>query len=89
MYEFINMCLHLVTTYVYIYIARNHISIVYKYAYQQNIHDLVFAFNLKSISKGNGDARYTTSTKTWKTAVLDVDENGVAKIAKRKNYFKG
>ena len=57
-------------------------------ATRKNIHDLALAFNVKSLSKGNGDARYTTLTKTWKTGVLDVDENRVAKIARRKNYLR-
>jgi hypothetical protein len=57
-------------------------------ATRKNVHDLALAFNVKSISKGNGDARYTTLTKTWKTDVLDVDEGKVAKIARRKNYLR-
>jgi hypothetical protein len=54
-------------------------------ATRKNIHDLAVAFNMKSISKGHGDARYTTLTKT-KRSGLDVDENRVAKIVRRKNY---
>ena len=54
-------------------------------ATRKNIHDLALAFNMKSISKGRGDARYTTLTKTWKSG-LDVDEAKVAKIVRRKNF---
>ena len=42
----------------------------------------------KSISNGNGDARYTTFIKIWKTGVLDVDENRVLTISRRKNYLR-
>ena len=54
-------------------------------ATRKSIHDLALAFNMKSISKGHGDARYTTLTKT-KRSGLDVDENKVAKIVRRKNF---
>lgn len=54
-------------------------------ATRKNIHDLALAFNMKSISKGHGDARYTTLTKTWKSG-LDVNEAKVAKIVRRKNF---
>ena len=57
-------------------------------ATRKNIHELALAFNVKSISKGNGDARYTTLSKTWRTGVLDVDEGKVAKIARRKNHLR-
>ena len=57
-------------------------------ATRKNIHDLALAFNVKSISKGNGDARYTTLIKTWRTGILDVDEAKVAKIARRRNYLR-
>ena len=57
-------------------------------ATRKNIHDLASAFNVKSLSKGKGNARYTTLTKTGKTGMLDVDENRVAKIARRKNFLR-
>ena len=56
-------------------------------ATRKNIHDLALAFNMKSISKGKGDARYTTLTKTWRSG-LDVDENKVAKIVRRRNFSR-
>ncbi|KAG5643307.1 hypothetical protein DXG03_001191 [Asterophora parasitica] len=49
---------------------------------RKNIHELGLAFNLKSISKGKGDARYTTLTKTTRTGIF-VDEKKVAKIVRR------
>lgn len=51
---------------------------------RKNIHDLAQAFNMTSISKGHGDARYTTLTKTSRSG-FDVDENRVAKIVRRRN----
>ena len=54
---------------------------------RKNIHELALAFNMKSISKGHGDARYTTLTKTSRSG-LDVDEKKVAKIVRRKNYSR-
>jgi hypothetical protein len=56
-------------------------------ATRKNIHDLALAFNMKSISKGHGDARYTTLTKTSRSG-FDVDEKKVAKIVRRKNYSR-
>ena len=56
-------------------------------ATRKNIHELALAFNMKSVSKGHGDARYTTLTKT-KRSGLDVDENKVAKIVRRRNYSR-
>lgn len=49
---------------------------------RKNIHEMAIAFNLKSVSKGKGDARYTTLTKTTRTGIL-VNEAKVAKIARR------
>lgn len=51
-------------------------------ATRKNIHEMAIAFNLKSVSKGKGDARYTTLTKTTRTG-LGVNEGKVAKIARR------
>lgn len=51
---------------------------------RKNIHELALAFNMKSISKGKGDARYTTLTKTSRSG-FDVNEAKVAKIVRRKN----
>ncbi|KXN82020.1 G-patch and R3H domain-containing protein C30B4.02c [Leucoagaricus sp. SymC.cos] len=50
---------------------------------RKNIHELAAAFNLKSASKGQGRARYTTLTKTSKTGEGRVDEFKVGKIARR------
>jgi len=49
---------------------------------RKNIHEMALAFNLKSLSKGDGDARYTTLTKTTKTGAL-IDERNVEKIVRR------
>ncbi|KAJ7466888.1 hypothetical protein FB451DRAFT_1259422 [Mycena latifolia] len=49
---------------------------------RKNIHEMAIAFNLKSVSKGKGDARYTTLTKTTRTG-LGANEAKVAKIARR------
>ena len=57
-------------------------------ATRKNVHELALAFNVKSVSKGNGKARYTTLIKTWKTGVVDVDENKVSRIARRRNYLR-
>ncbi|KAG6919508.1 hypothetical protein DXG01_005098 [Tephrocybe rancida] len=46
------------------------------------IHEMARAFNLKSGSKGKGDARYTTLMKTSKSGIF-VDEQKVAKIVRR------
>lgn len=43
------------------------------------IHELATAFNLKSESKGKGDARYTTLKKTSKSG-LNINEGKVKKI---------
>ncbi|PPQ80205.1 hypothetical protein CVT25_003558 [Psilocybe cyanescens] len=49
---------------------------------RKNIHEMAVAFNLKSLSKGKGDSRYTTLSKTSRTG-LAVDERKVAKIVRR------
>ncbi|KAJ7671180.1 hypothetical protein B0H17DRAFT_194764 [Mycena rosella] len=49
---------------------------------RKNIHEMAIAFNLKSVSKGKGDARYTTLSKTTRSGYW-VDEAKVAKIARR------
>ncbi|KAH9484812.1 G-patch and R3H domain-containing protein C30B4.02c [Psilocybe cubensis] len=49
---------------------------------RKNIHEMALAFNLKSISKGKGDSRYTTLSKTSRTGQA-VDERKVAKIVRR------
>src|ERR1700730_6515381 len=46
------------------------------------VHEIAFAFRLKSKSSGSGDKRYTTLTKTTKT-MLAVDDWTVAKILRR------
>jgi hypothetical protein len=51
-------------------------------ATRKNIHEMAIAFNLKSVSKGKGDGRYTTLTKTTRTG-FGVNEAKVAKIARR------
>jgi hypothetical protein len=49
---------------------------------RKNVHEMALAFNLKSLSKGNGDARYTTLTKTTKTGT-QIDERKIDKIVRR------
>lgn len=49
---------------------------------RKNVHELAIAFGLKSLSKGKGDARYTTLTKTTRTGVK-VDEWKISKILRR------
>ncbi|KAJ7175952.1 hypothetical protein C8R46DRAFT_990159 [Mycena filopes] len=49
---------------------------------RKNIHEMAIAFNLKSQSKGKGESRYTTLTKTTRSG-FGVNEAKVAKIARR------
>lgn len=49
---------------------------------RKNVHEMALAFQLKSISKGKGDARYTTLTKTTRTGI-EVDEAKVSRILRR------
>ncbi|KAJ3867813.1 hypothetical protein EV359DRAFT_33624 [Lentinula novae-zelandiae] len=49
---------------------------------RKNVHELAAAFNLKSFSEGNGDARYTTLTKTTMSGIR-VDQKKVARIVRR------
>lgn len=49
---------------------------------RKDIHELAAVFNLKSFSKGNGDARYTTLTKTTMSGIR-VDQKKVARIVRR------
>ncbi|KAK1230592.1 squalene synthetase-like protein [Marasmius sp. AFHP31] len=47
------------------------------------VHELAQAFNLKSISKGKGDGRYTTLTKTTKSAFGVVNEKKIGKVVRQ------
>ena len=49
---------------------------------RKQVHELAIAFNLKSISKGKGGARYTTLIKTSRTGIA-VDEKKVGRIVRR------
>jgi hypothetical protein len=49
---------------------------------RKNVHEMAIAFNLKSVSKGKGEGRYTTLSKTTRTG-WGVDEKKVAKIVRR------
>lgn len=49
---------------------------------RKNVHELAIAFGLKSVSKGKGEARYTTLAKTTRSGVR-VDEAKVGKIMRR------
>ncbi|KAJ6594072.1 hypothetical protein B0H19DRAFT_48561 [Mycena capillaripes] len=55
---------------------------------RKNIHEIATAFNLKSQSKGKGDARYTTLTKTTRSG-LGVNEAKVAKVVRRGSAGRG
>ncbi|KAK0448358.1 uncharacterized protein EV420DRAFT_1567546 [Desarmillaria tabescens] len=55
-------------------------------ATRKKVHELALAFNLKSLSKGKGDARYTTLTKTTRTGTK-IDEAKVSRIARRGGDF--
>ncbi|KAF9264106.1 hypothetical protein L218DRAFT_863575 [Marasmius fiardii PR-910] len=46
------------------------------------IHELAQAFNLKSVSKGKGDGRYTTLIKTTKSAYGAVNEQKIGKVVR-------
>lgn len=50
---------------------------------RKNVHELAIAFGLKSVSKGKGEARYVTLSKTTRTGVGRVDERKVARVVKR------
>ncbi|KAF5348154.1 hypothetical protein D9756_010772 [Leucocoprinus leucothites] len=50
---------------------------------RKNVHEMAAAFGLKSVSKGHGDARYTTLTKTSRTGLGRVDEWKVQKVVRR------
>lgn len=55
---------------------------------RKNVHELAAAFNLKSVSKGQGDARYTTLTKTTKTGIGS-NEAMISRIMRRGGNFGG
>ena len=46
---------------------------------RKQVHELAVAFNLKSASKGKGDGRYTTLTKTTRSGIR-IDERKVRRI---------
>jgi hypothetical protein len=50
---------------------------------RKNVHELALAFGLKSVSKGKGDARYTTLMKTSRTGLGRIDEWKVDKVVRR------
>jgi len=52
-------------------------------ATRKHVHEIAAAFNLNSVSKGTGDARYTALTKNSRTGSYVVDELRVAKIVRR------
>ncbi|KAL0068343.1 squalene synthetase-like protein [Marasmius tenuissimus] len=47
------------------------------------VHELAQAFNLKSVSKGKGDGRYTTLTKTTRSAFGVVNEKKVGRVVRQ------
>ncbi|KAK0240504.1 hypothetical protein EDD85DRAFT_825551 [Armillaria nabsnona] len=55
---------------------------------RKNVHELAAAFSLKSVSKGNGDARYTTLTKTTMTGIR-TKEAAISRIMRRGGNFGG
>ncbi|ESK93423.1 r3h domain containing protein [Moniliophthora roreri MCA 2997] len=46
------------------------------------VHELAIAFGLKSLSKGNGRDRFTTLSKTKRSAEGRIDENKVGKVVR-------
>jgi len=50
---------------------------------RKEIHELAVAFQLKSHSKGKGDARYMTLTKTLGTGVARVNEFKIRQVTSR------
>lgn len=46
------------------------------------VHELANAFSLKSVSKGHGDARYTTLTKTTRSGI-QINEKKIGRIVRR------
>ncbi|KAJ3559296.1 hypothetical protein NP233_g11301 [Leucocoprinus birnbaumii] len=50
---------------------------------RKNVHELALTFGLKSISKGKGDARYTTLSKTSRSGIGRIDEWKVQKVLRR------
>ena len=55
---------------------------------REQVHELAHAFNLKSQSKGKGEARYTTLTKTSRSGIM-IDERKIRRITKRSGTFMG
>ncbi|KAJ8075885.1 squalene synthetase-like protein [Marasmius tenuissimus] len=47
------------------------------------VHELAQAFNLKSVSKGKGDGRYTTLTKTTRSAFGVVNEKKIGRVVRQ------
>jgi hypothetical protein len=50
---------------------------------RKNVHELALAFNLKSISKGKNNDRYTTLTKTTRSISANVDYRKVQRLVRR------
>lgn len=50
-------------------------------ATRKHVHELALAFNLKSVSKGKGNGRYTTLIRTTRSG-LGINEKKVAKIVR-------
>ncbi|KAK0502896.1 hypothetical protein EDD18DRAFT_1135523 [Armillaria luteobubalina] len=55
---------------------------------RKNVHELALAFSLNSVSKGKGDARYTTLTKTTMTGIR-TNEAAISRIVRRGGNFGG
>ncbi|KAL0957062.1 hypothetical protein HGRIS_003160 [Hohenbuehelia grisea] len=49
---------------------------------RKSVHEIALAFNLKSVSKGKGNGRYTTLQKTTRSGV-GINEAKIAKIIRR------
>ena len=54
---------------------------------RKKIHEMAQAFNLKSVSKGHGDARYTSLTKTTRTGIA-VDEKKISRILRVERGYR-
>jgi hypothetical protein len=53
---------------------------------RKQVHELAIVFNLKSQSKGKGDGRYTTLTKTTRSGI-EINEQKVRRVVKNNKGF--
>ncbi|KAF9455336.1 hypothetical protein BDZ94DRAFT_1278370, partial [Collybia nuda] len=55
---------------------------------RKSIHEMALAFNLKSQSKGKGDSRYTTLSKTTRSG-YGINEQKITKLVRRNGAWGG